>query len=227
MRCGFSCRECAAMSPHKNSVFDCTPAANGPASPATTPVCAVLRQPIYRGSQATVQRLANAGASFDSVIIVCILSISAVAVCLSCCSATYTIMRRRRHKIVEAVVGPRHEQRALRAAGGGRDARRHAERRGERRELAGLGSGIAPGWPHSTRWKNTARSVSRCWSACRMLPPRAKTQPATRATRPGRSGPCSRAMSVGGGVYPSKEMCFQRSAAGQRRKSTAAMQKCY
>src|SRR6476661_9973232 len=55
---------------------------------------------------------------------------------------------------------------------------------------------------HSTRWKNMFSSASRCWSACRMLPPCSKIQPDTLATNPGRSGPCSRATTKGPSHFP-------------------------
>src|SRR6478736_7992925 len=55
-----------------------------------------------------------------------------------------------------------------------------------------------PAGTHSMRWKNSPASMSRCWSACRMLPDRAKIHPAVFATMPGWSGPCNRATSVAG-----------------------------
>ena len=53
-----------------------------------------------------------------------------------------------------------------------------------------------PDGAHSTRWKKILAPRSLCWSAWWMLLPRKKIQLETRDTRPGWSGPKSRAMMV-------------------------------
>ena len=75
-------------------------------------------------------------------------------------------------EIMETMVKLRDEHRHTRPMRGGSDARLHTERL----PLAGC---------HSMRWKKMPASMSRCWSAWRILPPRSKIHPATRATIPG------------------------------------------